>query len=210
MSSKLRWPTWSAVLKRWQSCSVPEVQVRAYEFESRSMAPWRHRNDKLVAGFSNPLADTAGVLCWLANATNPELTALFKLTAFCRQLGLSAFSGEILLPVRRRLLSSDESWWHSNARHVVPYSSFVDWYPSPGADQEQCRQWREIVDRAALLWKDIAQQWVVVRIPDFMDPDSDEYREYTRRADARYERRERDEFERLKAKFEGPGGEPQS
>jgi len=58
------------------------------------------------------------------------------------------------------------------------------------------------VEAAISKWTDIAEQWHLVRIPEYMDNRSLEYEKYRRHIDDENKQREYREYLRLKKKFE--------
>jgi hypothetical protein len=62
-------------------------------------------------------------------------------------------------------------------------------------------EWKRVVDLAAEEWSGVAQHLGILRIPDFMDRTSVEYKEAEAFYHEQYKERERAEYERLSKKF---------
>jgi hypothetical protein len=133
-----------------------------------------------------------------------ELRAAYKLYAFCRQHDLDHFPHRVLHAAFEKFGSALYEWWSGNAKYVLPPINFYSSLRG-GDERSAVRAWRDVVSEAANAWRSMAQSWSILRIPDFMDHRSPEYAQYQQYVDALNETREREEYKRLKRKFEGKG-----
>ncbi|QWV96096.1 hypothetical protein KP005_11965 [Geomonas nitrogeniifigens] len=199
-TSKKQLPTWSAILDLWNSFNVPLTEIRAFNVKVYYPSlPWLDKSsDQQLIGSSNPQNDTARHLCMSICKYGTEMTILFMMVAYCREVK-SRNPFEIVLhhEIKRLGLSSD--FWDGNAKYVLPpLSSFSIIDKIDRAEGA----WEETIKNAAIIWTEINSRWAVIRIPSFMDCKSHEYEEYRNYCDNQYELQERREFERLKKKYE--------
>jgi hypothetical protein len=147
----------------------------------------------------HPLQDVARRLVKGFPSAEAESYAAFLLLAFCTEYEFHAGSGlrHAVYEAAHRL--DETGYWRSNARRVMSGNSLFFLEADAG--------WEEAVDAAAKAWTEAAQRYAVVRIPDFMDFKSDEWRAYhdarKREAAEAAEERDRREYARLRAKYEG-------
>jgi len=199
----LRWPRWSAVVDAWNDLGVPSVQVVEFLIgEQYPSLPWldRKTNHQYI-GSSSPQNDTAYHVAVTLPGRPEELLIAYRLYAFCRQHELDDFSVGVLLPAFERFDFALYSWWNANAKYVLPPTGFRTTARWRGDARTQLRNWPTLVQEAGETWRNIAESWAIIRIPDFMDHRSPEYQRFREYVTAEHERRERAEYERLKAKF---------
>lgn len=207
---KVSWPEWTDVRELWRSLDIPEVEVRPWPKENFFAVPW---DKKETYGKSNSLWPIASPEDQTAHHIVKELWAqpedvqiAYKLEAFCREHELDSFFANVVQPVYRKNNLEYPFWWHSNAKHVLPSGGGT--WRLERLEVVEAREWKEIVRRSAEAWRELASEWVVVRVPDLMDHDSQEYLEFLAVMRARNEDRERREYERLRARFETTGTPP--
>lgn len=205
----VRWPKWSAIADIWHDLNVPEIEVLDFVLgEQYPSLPWLNRKTShQYIGSSSPQNDTAYHLCVVLPTSPPELSITYKLYAFCRQHEIEEFAIGALRPAFNKFDQELYSWWNGNAKYVLPPIEFRTAFWRSDA-RTQARNWKALVQEAADTWRIIAEKWALIRIPDFMDRDSPEYRQYNQYVREQDERRERAEYEWLKAKFEGRGTSP--
>ena len=97
---------------------------------------------------------------------------------------------------------SANDWWRHNARNLLPYiEGMRNNYWARGNNCEHADEWKNVVDLAAEKWSDIAIHLGILKIPDFMEHTSTEYKEAEAYYHKQDEKRERTEYERLSKKF---------
>jgi hypothetical protein len=207
-----KWPPWKDVIAFWNTLGVPDVEVWPWPPERPHVAPW-DRRDNYSRGnswypTSSPQDQTAYHIACTLPGLPPESRAAFKLEACCRELGLTDFMGNVVFRANRKAKVVEYGWWHPNAKNVLP-NAFYDGWLRPRTPWDTARNWKGIIDQSAKIWTDLASDWVVVRVPEFMDPESEEYKAHRERMTIAHHARERAEYERLREKFErrGRGGE---
>lgn len=199
------WPKWANVYERWEKVAVPEItEVQFHAGEHYPTLPWIELSSgRQVDQGARPTDDTASHLIRYLNGKHIELKAAYKLLAYCRSQDLSEFSLFVLEPVMERHGENLQGWWHSNARNVLPWhGNDRSRFDTDKRTQEQRTYWQELVQDAAKAWQQIAERRGVVRTPDLMERNSQEYKAYEAYCRAAEEKRERNEYERLKRKFE--------
>jgi hypothetical protein len=152
---------------------------------------------------TSPEDQTAYHLVKELPAQADDVRVAYKLEAYCRAHELNSFLHNVVHPVYVKHDLQHPYWWHSNAKHVIPSDPGTYW-PLGKLEAEQAKQWTTIVIRAAEAWRKLASEWIVIRVPDLMDNDTDEYQAFLVRARTEHEARERREYERLRAHFETP------
>jgi hypothetical protein len=198
----VRWPKWSAIVETWCDLSVPDVEVLDFVLgEQYPSLPWLNRQTgRQYIGASSPQKDTAYHLCVFLPTKPPELTIAYKLYAFCREHEIEEFAIGALRPAFNKFDQELYSWWNGNAKYVLPPKDFRTAFWRSDA-RAQARNWKALVQEAADTWRAITESWAVIRIPDYMDRDSPEYRLYYQYVRELHEQQERAEYQRLKAKF---------
>lgn len=198
------WPKWSAVYDLWEKAEVPEVTEVPFQIgEHYPSLRWMSLSSgKQVDLGNNPTESTAYHLIEYLKGKPSELRAAYKLYAFCRSEDLSMFPTFVLAPAMEQHGDVLHGWWNANAKHVLPWiendrSRLA--FDMRGKDQK--KRWQEIVQEAARVWSLIAKHWGVVRTPDLMDRNSQEYKTYQAYLHDAHEKRERMEYERLKEKY---------
>lgn len=156
------------------------------------------KHDEQARYSESPSNDTAGHLASVLSHEPKELIAAYKLYALSRLVGAVHTMAESLSEPHKRHGFSLHQWWHSNAKNVLPFTESA---PENEFTISRSRNWETLVNCAAIKWSQIALEWNVIRLPSFMDPDSDEKREYEMLAHKMHEQHERNEYLRLKKKF---------
>lgn len=209
--SKINWPDWSTVYEYWRQFDIPEVEVVSFEIGVHfSREPWLRVSNNTQLNSSNPQIDTARHICNQFETCNDEIKALYKLYTFLVSRGFELFRYNSIDKAWRTSGAAREFDWGINAKHLLPYVAFPSTL-SRGElerltwDYESRRRpemWKQIVELCSLEWAAIAGELAVIRIPLWMDFDSEEYAKYTRYIKELAEERERLEYERLKRKYE--------
>ena len=209
--SKINWPDWHTVYEYWRLFDIPEVEVVAFEIGVHfPMEPWLKRTKNRQLNSSNPQIDTARHICNQLKTCDDELRALYKLYTFLVSRDFRQF----------RYNSLDKAWsvsgaarqfhWGINAKHLLPNVEFaptarrielekLNW------DDELHRRpeiWKQVVELCSLEWATIAEELAVIKIPQWMDFDSEERAKYDNYQKEQAEKLERLEYERLKRKYE--------
>lgn len=197
-----RWPSWKKVKDRWSDHRVRDVGIRRFQVGTdHGDYPWFDlTTGRQYFGNSNPQVGTAYHLCCSLARFSNDLHIAYKLYAFLRAEEMSIPYGT-LGPIFQNEQSHLSHWWNGNAVHVLPPLEY-DWAERDKYVVERDAKWTEVVDKAAAVWGLIAEQWAVIRIPDWMDRDDPDLTKYWELVRANSEARERAEYERLKKKYE--------
>jgi hypothetical protein len=194
---------WSEILERWRERDVPEVDLLPFDFSIHYPGcPWYSRIDShQLVRTTGPRFQTAGHLVKLVESDKANALLALKLLTVCREAGVTDFPVDVLGPVFAQVDLHISSWWDGNARHLLPP---LDWsIARPHRLPSTLRpDWPTIVDVAANRWTQVAHEWAVIKIPDFLDSSDPVRIGYEEWQDRLAEERERREYERLKAKFE--------
>lgn len=190
---------WKKFFDLWNSAHVPDVEVVPFEYSDPYHIAWRRRDEPNRICDSNPLRSTAYHLATYLTDKPLELSAAYKLHAYC--LNFDLYPDKSLL---HHAFSSNQSelygWWGVNSRHVLPPVR-----ETPGGrystELSNSKDWNQIVPAAAREWRHISEQWVIVRIPELMPHGSDELAKWENHCKKASDERERLEYERLKKKF---------
>lgn len=198
------WPSWSEIYQRWQAQAVPDVPILSFDFQRHFPgAPWVYpRDGSQLLATTNPMRATAYHLSIHLIGRSPEFIAAYKLNAWCIMNDCYFLREQVLAPYFKTQQDSAYDWWTSNSRHLLPYVEGMrsnHWYYTRDCDLSE--EWKKIVDLAAEEWSDAAAHLGILRIPDFMERDSTEYKKAEVFYHEQYEERERTELERLSKKF---------
>jgi len=198
------WPKWKEVVSVWNETIIPEIEVLPFIIGKHyDRCPWWHKMEKQQDVGQYPYNYTASHIVSQLPKHDPELQMAYKIYAYCRENHLDSFPSTVLHPIFVKHGSALYDWWSGNARYVLPYLENRD---RLGSDKEyahsQAKEWKKIVSNAALSWKQISETWAIIRIPELMDQKSKEYSEYIDYCNRKYEQHEREEYKRLKMKFE--------
>jgi len=198
----LRWPHWRDVLEIWNPVRPPDVQIIPFVIDEHSPNdPWFNRRAPYETLSSSPQVTTARHLCRVP----PECLDAFKIYACCRERDAIWFNRNVIEPVFRAHGLGGKMFWTAGAKYLLPQLSgdFVSVGTSLRHDEAAQRAgWRALVTEAAERWAAVANEWALVRIPKFMDSASAEYAEWRRFDAAQKTLDEREQYERLKRKFE--------
>lgn len=198
-STRARWPQWTEVMAYWRTLDVTSIEVRPWSTD-RSHCLWDRKES-----YDEPRQHAYRVsspqhTAYYIAADWPKLTdderAAFVLEAYCREQGFHEFLSRVVFA------SGFPRRWSRNAVYILPAAG--DHTLGPMTEKEQAERWQEILRGAAEQWRDVAGEWVVVRTPRLMDPRSQEFAEYNEWMTRRREEYEREEYERLREKFESP------
>lgn len=211
---KLEWPEWETVYDYWKTLDVPEVQIVKFEigehYNSYVSAPWVELKSNRQFPVSNPQSDTAAHICRKLNNVTDEMKALFKIHTFVKTEGLNRFDHESISTKWMESGGMNNFGWGQNAKNLLPleYVTIPDHYQDLWRFEgnveikNEPESWKEIIEACALAWTAISEQLGVIRLPDWMDKDSDEYKNYQAFVSVEHDKRDRLEYERLKRKFE--------
>lgn len=194
--------SWQVMLNAWHKAGVPDVQIINFEIgQHHANSPWLDLQDgRQHSGMSSPQTNTAYVVCKVFPTLSEEAKAAFQLYTYGVAEGID-WVHEVLWPFWETEGCHAGKYWHPNTKHLLPYVETSRSHSYMQVDYGP-ENWREVVAQATETWTAIAANWAVIRIPDYMDHKSIEYKEYYRHVDRRSEQREREEYERLKRKFE--------
>lgn len=192
--------SWHNVYEIWASHEVPEVSIMTFNTDLHRFASpwWNVKHDEQARYSESPYNDTARHLATTLQHQPKELVAAYKLYAFSRLVGASHAMAESLSEPHKRYGIFLHHWWHSNAKNVLPFTEDA---PENKLTIGRSNNWETLINSAAIKWTQIALEWNVIRLPSYMDPDSDEKREYEKLTHNTHEQNERNEYLRLKKKF---------
>jgi hypothetical protein len=192
---------WRKMLGLWQDQNVPAVEIIPFPGTSHGgFSAWRRRGALHYVADSNPLQLSAYHLIVHLRGASPALLAAYYLHAFCVDHEVSHWHWEALSVGFSENGSEIQGWWRQNTRIVLPgvnlpagaYKRF---------ERDSLKRWQDMVLTAAFEWALIAEQWVLVRVPDLMDRDSSEWHAWSAQVSRDNDERERLEYERFKKKF---------
>ncbi|MCW7551605.1 hypothetical protein NX722_02885 [Endozoicomonas gorgoniicola] len=189
---------WNRIYKIWKSCNVAEIDIIDFDLKNHDNgAVWFDISRKKQSWYqSSPIDQTGSMLLRYVIGKNPELVAAFKIHAFTLDKGMHRKFIKPLCDAYSKFGDCYSSWWHPNAKNVLPYVDTEKYY----SDQDLTE--KKIVLEAAEFWRKISEQWMLVKTPDFMDFDDplrSQYDEFQRKSN---EKKEYEMYLRLKAKFE--------
>lgn len=195
--------SWQKVYELWLSQNVPMLEVRKYDPNLSYFSVWVDKVPRPGSWFtsSNPQNDTARFLLKKEFISNPEVHAAFAILAYLKsQQEQQRCSWEFAYNLKEATESALKSagqlyyFWSGNAKHVlVGIADFER--------QGKFGSWQEFVLEAAEYWTIAAEQLALVRLPKYMERDSDEFQESIARSEIEFEQKERAEYERLKRKY---------
>lgn len=199
----MSWPEWRRVYEVWKSFGVPRIESVRFDPGQHSIfTSWAERRNHSPLHHSSVQRQTALHLFFNLRDESSELVAAYKINACCIEYSLRRFRENVLEPAFNTMGTSSFRWWRSNARLVLPYTDGKTELDVLALDMEE-HDWKLIVNQSARKWTIIANELVIVRNPSLMDWESDEYRDYIEHCKRRREERDREDYERLKARFEG-------
>jgi len=195
--------TWLDALERWTAHQVrPPAVVTFDRGRHEHDEPWVLATTERAAWTSlNPQRLTALHLARGQVTGSPSLFAAYAISCVALE-HCSAYSGalfELSQLARDHLLGAGlnfQQMWERNSRFVLPS------FPSA-----QSFKWEEdvevgvCIDSAASYWTALGTELSIVRVPDLMDPRSQEWAEWQAYLAQQHLQRERMEYERLKEKF---------
>lgn len=210
MSKSKRLPTWKEMYTRWQLHGVEPVEVIKFDRNVHyNSEPWVCRAEgkqwrRVIC--TNPQRTTAYHITKGIVTQSSKAFAAFAINAYLLERGNyhhmhRDIAQEMRITAMRAIEAIDPrpgSYWTSNSRIVLPYLT----ENICGVPTEDVGDWRQIVDCAATFWKQARDTLAVVRIPDFMDFQSDELRDWYDHCKQMSEQQERHLYESLKAKYE--------
>jgi hypothetical protein len=194
---------WDQIYEFWNKLEVPEVKIIDFETGINTIdSPWFSIQEKKQVNYlENPMRETAYHLCICLKDKNPELIAAYKILAYLWSNRQKDLLYDSLSFAMKKYNERTNSWWSLNAVYILPYCNTLhnsDFRISKLTDKD----WDKIVTNAAKEWTAIANEWAIIRIPKFMDRDSDEYKLFETYSESVHEQREYQEYLRLKKKFE--------
>ncbi|MBK6979127.1 MAG: hypothetical protein IPH28_20185 [Cytophagaceae bacterium] len=150
--------------------NVSNVKTRKFDVSKHNHHyPWFETKENYQPFIdSNPWRDTAYHLSKSLVDKSPELIAAYKIYAFVRNYGLYDFLVEELNFAMRKHDNTLHSWWNGNAKYVLPDISnpVIINYQNQVQSKDK---WKEITIEAAGYWKQLAEEWEIIIIPDFID-----------------------------------------
>jgi hypothetical protein len=191
---------WNKIFDKWKKQNVPDVVIRKFEIGQQSPNfPWFSiENNSQYIYSENPLNDTAYHLSYIQNM-DQELIAAYKILAYLRYYSNLTVWSEVLAHAMTKHDKKLYHWWNANAKNILPYTQNCNTY----IDKKlYLNDWEKLVEQSANLWKDIAKEWEIIKIPDHMNSNSPELKDFQD-----FERKVQDNIEyqqylRLKNKFE--------
>lgn len=196
-----RWPSWTAVFRHWKRLDIPDVDIYPFKIgEHYPRLPWLDRYDSEPLVHGNPQYDTAYHICKILPSLPAGMNAAYKLLAYCREYSFFDFASAVLVPALSINRSVPSKWWHARAKSILPPHP-TGTHGTEYSRNWQASHWKQLVNEAGSAWRTIAQDWAIVRIPDFMDRSAGEYLEYALYQNRVSEAQEWREYERLKEKF---------
>lgn len=127
-----------------------------------------------------------------------ELVAAYKILAFLK--GFQPIN-VLIEPLSFTMGKYNEhiyGWWSANSKYVLPPCQNYSYAKKAFTDKD----WKDIVNQAAVEWKSIANEWQIIWIPDYMDPKSEEYKSFEKLSNQKYEEQEFQKYLILKEKYE--------
>jgi hypothetical protein len=194
---------WDKIYNLWQEQNVPEIKIRKFDLTKHNYYyPWFYIKSKYQPFIeSNPLIDTAYHVSNYLLGSDSELVAAYKIYAFVRHYCLYDFLTEELNFAMNKQGKNLYGWWNGNAKNLLPSTerpiSLIIF------NQSQSKyNWKEVILEAARYWNQIAVEWEIIIIPDFMDRNSEEYENLKNFVKKQSEQREYQQYLSLEAKFE--------
>lgn len=191
---------WNQIFNYWKGLNVPEVQIRDFIIgENTINSPWYNLKENRQQYFQEtPLKETARHLSVTLKYKDQELIAAYKILAYMKYHQSQALFHPLKEVLDKFYVNPFHGWWHSQARIVLPHSVDYDYTIQRNSDED----WRNTIANAAKTWKDIAKDWAIIKIPDFMNYDSPEYEAFETFSHRKRKEKEYTEYLRLKEKFE--------
>ena len=193
---------WDNILKKWAEQDVPNITLLKFEIGIHfSNCPWFCLKDNYQNTQSgNPLDQTAFHLCCFLQDKPIELVAAYKIYA-----ALKYYSEDWLWnqPLSEAMAKHGENlygWWNHNAKNILPYTTNCNNYFRNGI--KNINEQEDLTIQSANLWKDISREWAIIKIPTYLNKDSNEYNEYHAFSKKEADEREYQQYLRLKNKFE--------
>jgi hypothetical protein len=183
------------VYKRWQSQAVPDVPISSFDFRHQyADAPWICLKDgRQLLYTTNPMRATAYHLAVHLSGRCPEFIAAYKLNAWCIMNDCYFLRHHVLAVYFMDQQDSAYVWWTSTSRNLFPYVNGMQsshWNYTRDCDLSE--EWEKVVDLAAEKWSGIAAHLGILKIPDFMEHSSTEYKEAEAYYHKQDEERDRD------------------
>lgn len=189
---------WDNIWGLWQELKVPSIQTKEFIIGGHTVnSPWFSIKEKEQIYFDRPVRSTAYHIAVHLKGKEEELIAAYKLYAYITYFDFYSFLDDPIEFGMKKYNEKLDGWWHPNARIVLPdYSErFVDY------DARE-KDWKRIVTDAAETWRQLAKEWEIIIIPNFMDQDSEKYKEFKDYSNKAYEEIEYQKYLELKKKFE--------
>lgn len=194
---------WNEIYKYWNSLEVPNMTLVKFEYGKHTTdSPWFEKKRQHQFYHSdNPILQTGFHLGHYLNDKPQELIDAYKIFSYLRYNQLYELFDIVKEPFKRHN-EDQRDWWNSNAKNIFPYYESINNYHFNKRDTS-VKDIKAILDAAAHAWKDIANEWSLIIIPNLMIHNSEEYKDYQHKIKQNNEQREYQEYLRLKKKYEG-------
>jgi hypothetical protein len=191
---------WNKIKELWIKCDVPPVMLKEFEIGVDFVKlPWYSITRKeQIFYIENPLQQTAFHLAVFLRDKDIDLIIAYKIYAFLRYNRLNSLFIDTLSYVMSKYDIKLYDWWNLNSIYVLPDCPFYYNFEKKLTDKD----WSIIVKEAANTWKTLAKEWQIIRIPDFMDSDSEEYKAYMNYSEQKSKENRYKEYLILKDEFE--------
>lgn len=153
---------WADIFSRWLDHKVPLIEVLPMDSRwSPYEECWALRDGPGLFPYriENPMADTARRLVRGFEGEQSESYAIFLLLAFMIQQRsfISLEVGDVVFPMEKQI--DGVHLWHRNAKYVMP---------DMGRSYERRLDVERTIAAAAKEWREIADRYAVVRVPNFI------------------------------------------
>lgn len=191
---------WNKMLNVWDELKVPEILTREFVLKEHSpYLPWYDLKKKYQPMYTeNPIRQSAFHLVVYLNGKTNELRTAYKILAYLKEQRKEHIFQDTLIKVMKKHNEAYSGWWHPNAKNVLPYAESLN----DLLEKITVKDWEEVTIKSAKVWTELAQNWSIVIIPEYMDRDSHEFKEYQNCITKKYEEREYENYLRLKEKYE--------
>lgn len=191
---------WNQIYIYWNGLHVPDVAIHDFVIGVNTInSPWYDLKKNCQQHFQEtPLKETARHLAITIRDQDPELIAAYKILAYMKYHQSQALFHPLKEVLEKFGVNPFHGWWHSQARIILPHSVDYDYTIQRNPEVD----WRNTIANAAKTWIDIAKDWAIIRIPDFMDYDSLEYEAFETFSQSQQKEKEYREYLYLKEKFE--------
>lgn len=162
--------TWSDIYTNWKSYEVKQIDVIDYNPELHDALPWFHKKKKSIVYLGdNAKNDTAKSLARGCVNSNDEIYAAFALYATLKEYPHSDKRrakqlNEVVSNALSTLDGAALYYWHSKSKHVLPFVKSLNLLST--SNYYSNMRWDEYIRISSMIWKELAEEWVVLRFPD--------------------------------------------